>query len=200
MVLSVPYSKLGLVLLMISKNKNTPVRNSGTELGINALMLDRDNARFNMRLSLTTLKNEVEELGAGIAPIVFNRGNQAHREGFPTGAFFATPYTFTDTNGDKRISRSEVKVDSSRFLIVATQDTSRIRRGFSSDTLNVAYVGPSLPTNTQALSADLTLFKIVTLTTLFERRAGHKQLNYTEYFRCRSASFAQCDADRKSVV
>ena len=170
------------------------IRNSGTELGLNALVLDRDNARFNMRLSLTTLKNEVEELGAGIAPIVFNRGNQAHREGFPTGAFFSTPYTFADANGDKRISRSEVKVDSSRFLIVATEDTSRIRRGLSTDTLNVAYVGPSLPTNTQALSADLTLFKIVTLTTLFERRAGHKQLNYTEYFRCRSASFAQCDA------
>jgi TonB-linked SusC/RagA family outer membrane protein len=170
------------------------IRNSGTELGFNALLVDASRVRMNVRLSLTTLENEVEELGTGIAPIVFNRGAQAHREGFPAGAFFATPYTFADVNGDNRISRGEVKVDSSRFLIVATQNPDRIAKGLSSDTLNVMYLGPSLPTNTQAFSGDLTLFGNVTISTLFERRAGHKQLNYTEYFRCRSQALAQCEA------
>lgn len=170
------------------------IRNSGTELGLNALLVDASRVRMNMRLSLSTLQNEVEELGTDIAPIVFNRGSQAHREGFPAGAFFATPYTFADANNDGLISRGEVKVDSSRFLIVPTQNADRIKKGLSSDTLNVMYVGPSLPTNTQALSGDLTLFGTVTISTLFERRAGHKQLNYTEFFRCRSAQLAQCDA------
>lgn len=170
------------------------IRNSGTELGFNALLVDASRVRMNMRLSLSTLQNEVEELGKDIAPIVFNRGAQAHREGFPAGAFFATPYTFADVNGDNKISRGEIKVDSSRFLVVPTQNADRIRQGLSSDTLNVMYVGPSLPTNTQALSGDLTLFGTVTITTLFERRAGHKQLNYSEFFRCRSASLSQCEA------
>jgi TonB-linked SusC/RagA family outer membrane protein len=170
------------------------IRNSGTELGFNALLVDASRVRMNMRLSLTTLENEVEELGEGIAPIVLNRGAQAHREGFPTGAFFATPYTFADANNDGRISRTEVKVDSSRFLVVATQNPNRIAQGLTRDTLNVMYMGPSLPTNTQALSGDLTLFGNVTISTLFERRSGHKQLNYTEFFRCRSAALGQCEA------
>ncbi len=170
------------------------IRNSGTELGINALLLDRRNTRLNVRLALTTLENEVEELGEGIAPIVFGRGPQNHREGFPTGAFFATPYTYADANGDGLISRTEVKVDSSRFLVVPTQSATRLAQGLTSDTLNSMYVGPSLPTNTQSFSADLTLFGTVSITTLFERRAGHKQLNYTEYFRCRSQTQSQCNA------
>jgi TonB-linked SusC/RagA family outer membrane protein len=170
------------------------IRNSGTELGINALLLDRTNTRLNVRLALTTLENEIEDLGEGIAPIVFGRGPQNHREGFPTGAFFATPYTFADANGDGLISRTEVKVDSSRFLVVPTQNASRKALGLTSDTLNFTYAGPSLPTNTQSFSADLTLFGTVSITTLFERRAGHKQLNFTEYFRCRSATQSQCNA------
>lgn len=170
------------------------IRNSGTELGINALLLDRTNTRLNVRLALTTLQNEIEELGVGIAPIVFGRGPQNHREGFPTGAFFATPYTYDDANDDGLISRGEVKVDSSRFLVVPTQSATRKALGLTSDTLNFTYVGPSLPTNTQSFSADLTLFGTVSITTLFERRAGHKQLNFTEYFRCRSQTQSQCNA------
>jgi TonB-linked SusC/RagA family outer membrane protein len=170
------------------------VRNWGSELGINALILNRDNFRFNARLSATVLRNEIEELGEGIAPISFNRGAQVHREGYSAGGFYATPITYNDANGDGRLSRTEVKVDSSRFLVVPNLKDPNKR-----DTLNVTYLGPALPTNTQGLSGELTLFKNFTISTLFERRAGNKQLNYTTFFRCRqqgqtSATFSQCSA------
>jgi hypothetical protein len=46
-------------------------------------------------------------------------------------------------------------------------------------------LGPTLPTNSQSLSADLSLFRnLVTISGLVDRRAGNKQLNYTELFRC----------------
>jgi TonB-linked SusC/RagA family outer membrane protein len=174
------------------------VRNWGQELGLSARILERDNFRFNARLTATTLRNEIEELGKGIAPISFNRGSQAHREGFPTGAFYALPIKYSDKDGNGKLTRTEVQVDSSKFLVVAS-DSARRAAGFTRDTLATSLVGPALPTNTQGLSGELTLFKNLTISTLFERRAGNKQLDYTTFFRCRtqgqtSASFSQCSA------
>ena len=158
------------------------VRNWGTELGLNALLLDRTNSRLNMRVSATTLNNKIETLGKNIAPILINRGEQAHREGYSVGGFFQIPYRYTDTNNDGRISRTEVFVDSSRFITQRNSTTGKL------DTVALEFLGPQLPTNSQSLSADLTLFKNVTISTLFERRAGNKIVNYTEFFRCAQAT------------
>ena len=153
------------------------VKNWGTEFGLNVNALNTERIGFDVRLTATTLRNKIEELGEGIAPIQFNRGAQAHREGFPTGAYFAAPIKFNDANGDGKLARTEVTVDTSKWL--------RVRNASGGiDTLRIAYVGPTLPTNTQGLNLALTLFRNVTISTLFERRAGHKQLNYTERFRC----------------
>jgi len=108
-----------------------------------------------------------------------NRGEQFHREGFSAGGYFAIPLTWNDANGDGLLSTAEVKVDTARFLKVPN-DKGGI------DTLNLAYLGPLLPTNSQGLSFDVTVFKNITFSSLFERRAGNKQLNESEYFRCRT--------------
>ncbi|MFL5386858.1 MAG: SusC/RagA family TonB-linked outer membrane protein [Longimicrobiaceae bacterium] len=158
------------------------IKNSGTELGINALVVDRRNLRFNARLAASTLNNKIIEMGEGIAPISLNRGVQFHREGFSAGGFFARPYKFNDANNNGLLDRGEIRVDSSRFITVRDQVTGR------DTTLALEYIGPALPTNTQALSADLTLFRNITFTTVFERRAGNHQMNYTEYFRCVSGT------------
>ncbi len=168
------------------------IRNWGNELGLNVLAIDRDRVRFNAHLTATTLKNRIEELGKGIAPIQFNRGAQAHRQDFATGAFFALPIKYNDADGNGKLSRAEVSIDTSKFLVVRNLDTGNM------DTLRTAYVGAALPTNTQGISGELTLFNAVTISTLFERRGGNRQLNYTEYFRCRqqagTAYFSQCGA------
>ena len=154
------------------------IQNSGTELGVNALVVDRRNIRFNARLAASTLHNKIIEMGEGIAPISLNRGVQFHREGFSAGGFFARPYKFNDANNNGLLDRGEIRVDSSRFITVRDQITGH------DTTLALEYLGPALPTNTQALSADLTLFRNITFTTVFERRAGNRSMNYTEYFRC----------------
>lgn len=155
------------------------VKNWGTELGINANIINSSRFGLEARLTATTLRNRIEELGEDIAPIQFNRGAQQHREGYPTGGYFSLPIKFNDANGDGKLSRAEVTVDSSRFIAVPN-DAGGL------DTLALAFVGPQLPTNTQGVSMIMTLFRSITVSTLFERRAGHRQLNATEAFRCRT--------------
>lgn len=165
------------------------ITNKGQEFGLGATLYRSSPITVAARVTATTLSNHIVDLGyldqaAGkkIPPIIFNRGAQAHREGFPAGAFFGTPITWNDANGDGKLNRTEVSIDSSRFLAGS----------------NFAYLGPSLPTNTQGLSFDITLFANLKVSTLFERRAGNKQLNYTTYFRCRTQNsnpyYGQCSA------
>lgn len=163
------------------------ITNKGNEFGIGASLVQAKNFTLATRLTATTLSNHIVTLGEKVPPIIFNRGAQAHRVGYPAGAFFGTPITYNDANGDGKLARNEVRVDSSQFI----RDASGASLGF-------AYFGPSIPTNTQGLSFDVTLFKNFRISTLFERRAGNKQLNYTSYFRCRTQNsnpyFGECDA------
>jgi TonB-linked SusC/RagA family outer membrane protein len=138
------------------------VRNWGTETALNARVVATQDVSANLRVSATTLDNEIDELGEDIQPIVFNRGNQQHKQGFPTGGFFGRRYEVAP-GGQRLLTRDDVTVI---------------------DADSAVFLGHALPTNSQTLSADLTLFRNVTVSTLFERRAGHKQLNYTELFRC----------------
>jgi hypothetical protein len=73
-----------------------------------------------------------------------------------------------------------------------------VLRDSTGKSLGVAYVGPALPTNTQSLGFDVTVFKYFTVSSLFERRGGNYQLNETEYFRCRTQNanpyYGECGA------
>lgn len=151
------------------------IRNTGTELALNARVFEMPNAGLNLRLAATTLDNEIVELGEGVEPIIFNRGAQRHQEGFSAGGFFQTPITYNDADGNGKLTRGEVKVDSSQFITVRNSKGEQ-------ETLPLKYLGPSLPTNTQSLSGELTLFRNFSISTLFERRAGAMTLNDTERF------------------
>ncbi len=158
------------------------ITNKGNEFGLGANLVTTKNFSLATHLTATTLSNHIVTLGENVPPIILNRGAQAHRVGYPAGAFFGTPITWNDANGDGKLARNEVRVDSSKFLPGS----------------NFAYFGPALPTNTQGLSFDITLLRNFRVSTLFERRAGNKQLNYTTYFRCRTQNaspyYGQCDA------
>ena len=157
------------------------IRNWGTELALNTRVFNMRSVSLNMRLSASTLDNRIEDLGEDIEPITFNfAGLQRHAQGFPTGAFFARPFEIiadslairqaNPVNGNVLLKRGDVRfVDNDR---TTTENDTAV------------FLGYALPTNTQAVSADLTLFGWVTISGLVERRAGNKQLNYTEYFRC----------------
>jgi hypothetical protein len=137
------------------------VQNQGIEVALNARILESGPFRWNMRVSGATLDNEILELGEDIDPIIFNRGNQKHAEGFPAGAFWQPSITYTDTDGDGLLDLTEFSVGDS-----------------------ASYIGPSLPTFMASLNSDVELFDFLRVSTLFEARTGHFQLNDTEDFRC----------------
>jgi TonB-dependent starch-binding outer membrane protein SusC len=141
------------------------IRNWGTELGINARVYQSPTATLNMRLAATTLDNRIEDLGKDIQPITHNRNSvQMHKQGFPTGAFHARRYTIKDPGNQRLLTRDDV--------ILLDKDS-------------VTFLGRQLPTNSQSLSGDLSLFgNLIIITNLFERRAGLYMLNDTERFRC----------------
>jgi TonB-linked SusC/RagA family outer membrane protein len=163
------------------------VKNWGQELGLAVNVLNQTNVQLSAHGTATTLKNRIENLGVGIAPISLYRGEQQHREGYPTGAYFALPLKYNDADGNGLLTRAEVSVDTAQLLKDSTGALTKL-----------AYIGPSLPTNTQSISGDLTLFNMFTISTLFERRGGNRQLNGTESFRCLqqtgTAYYSQCAA------
>lgn len=137
------------------------VENQGLELALDGRIIDTDNFRWSTRLSASTLDNTINEIGEGIPPIIFNRGNQRHQTGFTAGAFFQPELTFEDADGDGILSPREISVADS-----------------------ATFIGPVLPEFNASLSTDLSFWNVVRVSTLFDSQAGNYQLNYNEQFRC----------------
>ena len=76
------------------------IRQRGFELTVHADIVETDDVGFSLSVSGNTLDNEILELGDNVEDIVFNRGNQRHKEGFSAGAFFQPSIEFEDANGD----------------------------------------------------------------------------------------------------
>ena len=141
------------------------IRNSGIEAQLDLRALQMDKVELNVHFTASSLKNRIDALGNRVAPISLNRGLQLHREGYSAGSFWQRPIYYNDANQDGLLAPSEVTLG----------DTT-------------VYLGTSLPTWNRSASADIRLFKIVRVSTLFEGRGGNKTANYGEYFRCGSAS------------
>jgi TonB-linked SusC/RagA family outer membrane protein len=142
------------------------VRNSGTELSARLDVVQTDNFGLNLGFNNTTLSNELETLGEGISPIIFNRGLQRHEEGFALGGFWARPYTVND-DGDGLVTRAEIDVAG-----------------------EAEYIGPALPTWQRSVFADVRIGEFLTISTLVEGRGGHYTGNDSEAFRCQNSWFA----------
>lgn len=151
------------------------IRNSGIELQVDARLIDTERTKFNLGLSTTTLSNEIEDIG-GVNDIIVNRGEQRHRVGFPAGAFFQDPYAFVDTVRVGKIAIGEMSLPDAPL----DADGNPIPH----------YIGPSLPTHTNAVTAELTVLKYITFSTLFEERGGNYQLDGTDELRCVAAAAA----------
>lgn len=144
------------------------VRNSGVEFALNARVIESRPIGLNLRVSGSTLENEIEDMG-DVPDILLNRGQQRHRQGFSAGSFFAPKIEFADTDGDGVLDRNEVRV-----IADAADDPS--------------YIGPSLPTFTGSLSGELSVFDFLRVSSLFDTRRGHYTLNDNERFRCSFAA------------
>jgi TonB-dependent starch-binding outer membrane protein SusC len=145
------------------------IKNAGTELAVRVNAIDRGKIGLNLSLTLTTLDNEVIEIGENVEDIIFNRGLQRHKKGFPAGAFFQRPVTWNDANRNGKLTNAEVRL--------GTEDV---------------FIGPPLPTWQTSLGANLRLFDWLTVSTLFEFRGGNYQGNDSEAFRCGFRSTRGC--------
>lgn len=139
------------------------VSNKGVEILLNAQVINKPQAAWNVTLSAWGNRNRLDSLGQGISPIIFGLGgaSQRHQEGSPLGSYFMVPYTYKDANGDGIISRKEVTL--------GTQPV---------------FLGSPLPDHGATLSSELTLGRHIRLYGLLDGRFGGKQFNTTEQFRC----------------
>ena len=148
------------------------IRNSGTELSVNVNAVDMDNFGFNLIGTLTTLDNEVVRIGEGVEDIVFNRGLQRHKEGFPAGSFFQQEIFWNDADGNGLLTDDEVTLSDG----------------------DPEFIGPSLPTWQTSVGGDVRLWDWLNVSTLFEARGGNYQGNDSEAFRCGFRSTRGCSA------
>jgi TonB-linked SusC/RagA family outer membrane protein len=148
------------------------VRNRGLELQTTTELIKMRNANFTVTGNFSTLENRLQQLGAGIAPIIFGLGGatQEHAQGFPLGGYWQQKYTFKDVNHDGVIEPNEITVSPTR-----------------------SYLGSSLPTTNASLSPQLTLFRVLRVSSLFDFQGGNKLYNSTADFRC--GQFRNCIED-----
>lgn len=150
------------------------IRNSGTELSLDARVFDTERAGLSVRISSTDVSNRIEDLGKTatgdtISDIILNRGAQRHQRTRSAGAFFQRPIRFNDADGNGLLSRSEVTLGDS-----------------------LVFMGHSIPRYTRSISVDLRILRSIRISTLFEGRGGFKQFNFTEAFRCVFRGDAGC--------
>jgi TonB-linked SusC/RagA family outer membrane protein len=136
--------------------------NYGVEAGVNGTIVRSPMLTWEFGLQGSTNTNRIVELGEGVSPILFGfRSTQAHKQDYPLGAFFETPYEFDDANSDGIITDDELTFGDS-----------------------AVYVGYPRPRYEASLFNAINISSWLRISGLFDYRGGFKQYNYTEEFRC----------------
>jgi TonB-linked SusC/RagA family outer membrane protein len=133
----------------------------GLELTLNGRTVNTRALTWDFQLSGSLIRNRLEELGAGIPPVV--NGIQRHTPGYPLGGFWELPIkSFADANDDGIIDPSEVVVG----------DTAE-------------FAGSPTPTREASLGTTVALANgRVRLQGQLDYKGGFVQYNLTEVFRC----------------
>jgi TonB-linked SusC/RagA family outer membrane protein len=146
------------------------VSNKGWEFLVNTKVLDLDKFGFDFTVTGSTNDNKLLSLGllptgSKVPPVVVST-QQQHREGLSPGSYFQRGITFTDTNGDGIIARSEVKLT----------DTA-------------VYLGNPLPRKQYTVSPNLRIGRFLQISALFDHKGDYMLFNNSRRFRC---SFGNC--------
>lgn len=130
------------------------VYNSGIEVGLNAVAVNRPNLRWDVNATYTAIDNEIGPLKS---PIIYGLGgnSQRHQQGMPFGSYFGYKIGIDPETGE------------------ATRLTDE-----------PVYLGQPYPKWESALSTSITLFRNVTIFALLDIKGGHQLFNSTEEFAC----------------
>ncbi|MES2177849.1 MAG: SusC/RagA family TonB-linked outer membrane protein [Gemmatimonadota bacterium] len=140
------------------------ISNSGVELLLTVLPIQRKNLSVETTLSLATNANKLVSFGDDRAPIIFGSyaPSQRYQVGYPLGAMWA-----------QQVQRN---ADGS-LLKVAGRPVI--------DTASV-YMGPSVPTREVSFSSGIRLFERVNFHGLLDYKSGHYQFNVKDWRRDRA--------------
>jgi hypothetical protein len=151
------------------------VKNSGVEMLLSAQALRGPDFAWDVTLSGSSFKNELDELGVDaegnpLPDIIFGllTDTQRHSEGYALGSWFQPPITgYADENGDGLLSPSEVTV--------ATSDTEDDPSEF---------LGNPFPNRELSFSSNFTFRDWFRLSGLLDYKGGHEMMNFTRLNRC----------------
>jgi TonB-linked SusC/RagA family outer membrane protein len=144
--------------------------NKGWEGQLTTAIFDSDPLRADITLTTTSNDNRLLSLGllptgSPVPPIVVN-SIQQHRANYPLGGYWARGISFTDTNNDGIIARSEITLT----------DTA-------------VYLGNPLPKREWSIAPHFTIMRYVQVEALFDHKGGFKLFNNTRRFQC---NFRNC--------
>jgi outer membrane receptor protein involved in Fe transport len=158
------------------------ITNRGTETLVRANVVEGRRFKWDATVTYSTNRNKIEELGANIAPILFNFDNvQRHQGGFPAGSYFARRLvSFEDKNGDGKITR----INCPTIGNVANPQmpggpACEIALGDSAE-----FLGSPLPKRQATISTGFTFFENLRLEGRMDYRGGQTLFNSSEEFRC----------------
>jgi TonB-dependent starch-binding outer membrane protein SusC len=138
------------------------VSNVGVEALLNARIVENRNLQWDATITGTRVRNRLEQLGAGIEPIIFGLGSvQRHVEGYPLGGYWGVPLSWNDENSDGLVQFDEVI------------------QGDSAE-----YLGTPFATREASFSTGVTLYNLVRISGLADYKGGHKLFNFTRGDRC----------------
>lgn len=144
------------------------VRNTGLEVLVNALMIDRRSVSWNFSINGSTNANELLTLGkdAQGRPLAPQVGTTTRNQpGYPLFGYWQRKiHSYADANGDGILTLNEITVDDSS-----------------------TFVGYSVPRYEAVMTNSVDLLrKRLRVSALFDYKGGHYLLNGTERIRCGS--------------
>jgi len=151
------------------------VRNSGDELVLNGMVLDRDALKFEMRINGSWTRNRLEDLGvdANGAPVPQFTGGfddtQIFKPGLPLGAYYARVITsVNDANKDGMIACPNGLGSSGCEFTLSD---------------SAQFIGTPFPTVELNFIPTLTIGKFARLSATLDHRGGQKLYNLTGVYR-----------------
>ncbi len=152
------------------------IDNRGIEMSLTANLIQSRNTRLDFTVNQSYNANKVITLGPGIAPIQFTSAvtgpnMQRIQAGYSLGAWFQPSYTYTSTNGI--VTPGDVTVSP-----------------------NSTFQGNRDPAQLLSLNPQLTIFRYIKISTLFDHQSDVVDLNFSAAFRCTiPESFENCQWD-----
>jgi TonB-linked SusC/RagA family outer membrane protein len=141
------------------------ISNSGIEMVLSGVPIQRKSLALETTLSLSTNHNELVSFGDDRAPIIFGSyaPSQRYQEGYPLAGMWA--------------QRVKYNADGSLFKLPNGQPQI--------DTASI-FMGPSVPTREMSFSGTLRLFDRIRVYGLLDRKTGHYQFNVKDWRRDRA--------------